>query len=245
MSSDSARRQVPGARVPDGWVRLTVPAVPDGMRPTSWRRTLESVYPGQSGVDALPGHWLNPGDEVALPAGTLLLTADKTATGSAVNARTRRRYTTEDAHLTIARLAPDGTLTTLWARHYARAASAFGQQVINKAGTLLTAHPSPGTPPVVLVEAQRPNRRAAACRHACGADIAPGDGHLIGSGRDAEVEHWPDCSTPAALPVPRPRATCDNCGGPGRGRDATDSSGIPGRACARCAREPSYLLSFA
>lgn len=245
MSSDSARRQIPGARVPDGWVRLTVPAVPDGMQPTSWRRTLESVHPGQSGVDALPGHWLNPSDEIALPAGTLLLTADKTATGTAVNTRTRRLYTTEEAHLTISLLAPDGTLTTLWARHYARAASALGKQVINKAGTLLTTHPSPGTPPVVLVEGQRPNRRTAACRHACGADVAPGDGHLIGSGRDAEVEHWPDCATPAALPVPRPRRTCDNCEGPGRGHDATDSNGIPGRVCARCAREPSYLLSFA
>ncbi|WP_406414753.1 hypothetical protein OG923_34125 (plasmid) [Streptomyces halstedii] len=45
--------------------------------------------------------------------------------------------------------------------------------------------------------------------------------------------------------MPRPRATCDNCEGPGRGHEATDSNGIPGRVCARCAREPSYLLSFA
>ncbi|MFC8016629.1 hypothetical protein [[Kitasatospora] papulosa] len=245
MSQAPARRPVPGARVPDGWVGLTVPMVPEGMRPTSWRRTLESVHPGQNGMDALPGHWLNPGDEIALPADTLLLIADKTATGTAVNTRTRRRYTTEDAHLTVALLAADGTLTTLWARHYARAASAFGQQVINKAGTLLTAHASPGAPPVVLVEAQRPNRRTAPCRHDCGADVGPGGGHLVGASRDAEVEHWPDCTTPAAPPVPRQDRTCDNCEGPGRGHEATDSSGIAGRVCAHCAREPSYALSFA
>ncbi|MFE7485827.1 hypothetical protein [Streptomyces sp. NPDC057552] len=245
MSQDSSRRQVPGAVAPDDWVRLTVPPVPDGMRPTSWRRTLDAVHPGQAGVDALPGHWLAPGDEIALPAGGLLLTADKAATGTAVNARTRRRYTTEDAHLTIARLAPQGTLTTLWTRHYTHAASALGREVTNKAAALLAAHPAPGEAPVILTEAQRPNRRASACRHACGADIAPGDGHLIGSGQHAEVEHWPDCTAPAALPVPRPRATCDNCERPGRGHEATDSNGIPGRVCARCAREPSYLLSFA
>ncbi|MCQ1577185.1 hypothetical protein [Streptomyces parvus] len=245
MNRATARRTVPGARVPDGWVRLTVPTVPDGMRHTSWRRTLNAVHPGQSGVDALPGHWLNPGDDVTLPASTLLLTADKTATGTAVDTRTRRPYTTEDAHLTVALVTPGGALTTLWTRHYARAASAFGQQVINRAGTLLTAHPSPGAPPVVLVEAQRPNRRAAPCRHNCGADVAPGGGHLVGAGRDAEVEHWPDCTTPAAPPVPRQRRTCDNCDGPGRGHEATDSSGIHGRVCARCAREPSYALSFA
>ncbi|MFJ4703019.1 hypothetical protein ACIP5N_33195 [Streptomyces sp. NPDC088768] len=243
MTQDPTRRPVPGACAPDGWVRLTVPPVPDGMRPTSWRRTLDTALPGQSGVNALPGHWLNPADNIALPAGTLLLIADKTATGTAVNARTLRRYTTEDARLAIALLTPDHALTTLWTRHYARAASAFGRQVTAKAATLLTAHPAPGRPPVILTEAQRPNRRAAACRHACGADIAPGDGHLIGSGRDSEVEHWPDCTTP--VPVPQPRRTCDNCEGPGRGHDATDSSGIPGRVCARCAREPSYLLSFA
>ncbi|MFK0142604.1 hypothetical protein [Streptomyces murinus] len=245
MSHDSARRQVPGAIAPDGWVRLTVPPVPDGMRPTSWRRTLDAAHPGKASVDALPGHWLNPGDDIALPADTLLLTADKAATGSAVNAHTRRRYTTEDAHLTIARLAPDGALTTLWTRHYTYAASALGREVTNKAVALLAAHPAPGEAPVILAEAQRPNGRAAVCRHACGADIAPGDGHLIGSGPNAEVEHWPDCTTPAALPVPRRRATCDNCERPGRGHEATDSNGIPGRVCARCAREPSYLLSFA
>ncbi|MGZ2361503.1 hypothetical protein LRE75_33300 [Streptomyces sp. 372A] len=196
-------------------------------------------------MDALPGHWLNPGDDIALPAGTLLLTADKTATGSAINGHIHRRYTTEDVHLTIAILTPDGTLTTLWARHYTRANSAFGRQVIKKACTLLTAHPSPGTPPIVLIEAQRPNRRAAPCRHDCGADVAPGDGHLVGAGRDAEVEHWPNCTTPTALPVPRQRRTCDNCDGPGRSHEATDSSGITGRVCARCTREPSYALSFA
>ncbi|MER8118980.1 hypothetical protein [Streptomyces sp. NPDC094031] len=245
MSQHPARRKVPGAVVPDGWVRLTVPPVPDGMRPTSWRRTLDAVHPGKAGVDALPGHWLNPGDDIALPDGTLLLAADKTGTGTAVNARTRRRYTTEDAHLTIALLAPDATLTPLWARRYTHAASALGREVTNKAVALLAAHPAPGEAPVILAEAQRPNRRAAACRWACGTDIAPGDGHLIGSGRNAEVEHWPDCTAPANLPVPRPRATCDNCEGHGRGHEATDSNGIPGRVCARCAREPSYLLSFA
>ncbi len=245
MSQDPARRPVPSARLPDNWVRLTVPLVPDGMRHTSWRRTLDAAHSGQTGVDALPGHWLNPGDDIALPAGTLLLTADKTATGTAVNTRTHRRYTTEDAHLTIALLTPDGTLTPLWNRHYTHATSALGRQVTTKAAALLTTHPAPGEQPVTLAEAQRPNRRAAACRHACGADIAPGDGHLIGSGRDTEVEHWPDCTTPATLPVPRPRATCDNCEGPGRGHHATDSNGIPGHVCARCAREPSYLLSFA
>ncbi|MEU8542983.1 hypothetical protein AB0C52_23855 [Streptomyces sp. NPDC048717] len=245
MSRYSGRRPVPGAGVPDGWTRLTVPPVPDGMRSTSWRRTLDAVHPGQTGVDALPGHWLNPGDDIALPAGTLLLTADKSGTGTAVNARTRRRYTTEDADLSIALLTADGALTTLWTRHYTHAASAFGRQVTAKASALLTAHPAPGEPPVVLAEAQRPNRYTAACRHDCGAAIAPGDGHLVGAGRDAEVEHWPDCTTPAALPVPRPRKTCDNCDRPGRGHEATDSNGIPGRVCTGCAREPSYLLSFA
>ncbi|MET9779079.1 hypothetical protein ABZ023_33335 [Streptomyces sp. NPDC006367] len=245
MSRNSGRRPVPGARVPNGWVRLTVPPIPDGMRHTSWRRTLDAVYPGRTGVDALPGHWLNPGDNIALPAGTLLLTADKTATGTAVNARTRRRYTTEDAHLTIALLTPDGALTPLWTRHYIRAASAFGRQVTTKATALLSAHPAPGAPPVVLAEAQRPNRRTAPCRHDCGTDIAPGGGHLVGAGRDAKVEHWPNCTTPATPPVPPQRRTCDNCDGPGRGHEATDSNGIPGRVCARCAREPSYALSFA
>lgn len=245
MTQNPVRRPVPGAVAPDGWLRLTVPPVPDGMRHTSWRRTLDAVHPGKASVDALPGHWLTPGDDIALPSGTLLITVDKTATGTAVNARTRRPYTTEDARLTILLLTSDGALASLWTRHYVRAASALGRQATAKAAALLAAHPAPGAPPVVLVQAQRPNRRTSPCRHDCGVAVAPGDGHLVGAGRDAEVEHWPDCTSPAVPPVPKPRSTCDNCDGPGRGHAATDSSGLSGRVCYRCSLEPSYALSFA
>ncbi|MFI8932537.1 hypothetical protein ACIG3E_33355 [Streptomyces sp. NPDC053474] len=243
MNPTPSLRPIPGARVPDGWVRLNVPAIPPGRRASSWRRTLTRTLPGASGLDALPGHWLNAGDAVALPAGTLLLTADKNATGHAVNTRTGRRYTTEDAHVRIHLLHPDATLTTLWERHYTHAASALGRQVTTKATALLATHPAPGGQPVVLAVAQRPNRRTAPCRHQCGSDVAPHDGHLTGHGRDTEVEHWPDCSAPA--PASAPRRGCDNCKRPGRGHHAVDSSGIDGQVCARCAPLPSYLLSFA
>lgn len=47
---------------------------------------------------------------------------------------------------------------------------------------------------------------------------------------------------------PRPHRSgrrCDECGRSGADTPARDSSGIPGMVCDRCARYPSYELSFA
>lgn len=39
--------------------------------------------------------------------------------------------------------------------------------------------------------------------------------------------------------------TCAECGAGGATHNRTDSSGIPGKVCGRCSRQPSCLLSFA
>ncbi|WP_127452787.1 hypothetical protein [Streptomyces sp. B29(2018)] len=214
------------------------------MRASSWRRTVTTVADG-TGPDALPGAWLHAGEDVALPPGTLLLTADKNATGTA-RSRTGLRYTTEDAHVGIHLVGADGSLTTLWEHQYATSASALGRQTANRARALLGAHPAPGAAPVVLAEAQRPNRRRETCIR-CVQGIAPGGGHLLGHGRDTAAEHWPSCqeAPTGPLPLPAPRRGCDNCGGRGRGHAAVDSSGIPGSVCTACSREPAEELSFA
>ncbi|MEV0616211.1 hypothetical protein AB0I81_23050 [Nonomuraea sp. NPDC050404] len=40
-------------------------------------------------------------------------------------------------------------------------------------------------------------------------------------------------------------AACVNCDQPGATHHRRDSSGIPGKVCDRCNREPWYMLSFA
>ncbi|ATM24666.1 hypothetical protein SMD44_p10167 (plasmid) [Streptomyces alboflavus] len=235
----------PAADVPEGWVRCPVPPVPEGMRASSWRRTVTAAGPG-TGLDAVPGTWLSPGDAAALPPGALLLCTDKKAVGTAVNHRTGRQYTAEDARVKILLVQEDGTLRTLWDKHYARSRSALGRQVVTKLVALLAQHPAPGGDPVLLAEAQRPNTLVAQCRYAaCARPVAIGDGHLISSGARFEVEHWPDCSRPSPAELPAPRQNCDNCGRRGRTYEAVDSSGIPGRVCRWCYQEPPVQLSFA
>ncbi|OEV11343.1 hypothetical protein [Streptomyces nanshensis] len=245
------RRTVPGATVPPGWTAITVPPVPEGKR-SGWRRTVDAAEPGATGTEALPGNWLTPGDAVALPAGTVLLLADKAATGTDHAYQTARAYTTEDATVRAELLTSNGTLTLLWGpQHFRRSSTALGKTVTTALARLLEQHPAPGQDrePIVLAEAQRPNRRKARCWR-CARPAARGTGHLVGHGAEAQTEHWPTCPAPGTpdaseLPQPRRRPGCDNCDRSGRSHEAVDSSGIPGRVCGRCSGMPSYLLSFA
>ena len=239
----AARRPVDGASVPEGWARATVPLVPEGFRRTSWRRVVTAVEAGGSGVKAVEGEWLRAGSEVALPAGTLVLSADKTMTGTDFG-RTGE-YVTEDALCRVLLLGTDGSWEAVWGpKQFQRSVSAHGKAVIRKLGALLAQFPAPGAEPVLLVEVQWPNRRFAHACELCRRPVAARRGHVRLRGSDAYVEHWPTCP---GLDDPDPKAppTCDNCERSGRGNVRNDSSGIKGRVCNSCAREPFYLLSFA
>lgn len=235
-------RTIPTAHTPEGWVTATVPPLPEGAR-SGWRRAVTAADSGGTGIDAMPGTSVDPGVRIALPPGRLLLVVDRQATGSAVGRY--GRYTTEDATVRILRADPDDWTEVWGPKTFTRSASATGKTVLKALDGLLP-QPAPTGEPVLLAYPRRPNRRYAPHCRRCARPVAAGDGHLNGHGKAAEVEHWrcPPPGTPDPK-SPRPPLTCDNCDNRGRGHTRTDSSGIQGHVCARCSREPSYVLSFA
>lgn len=237
------RRPVDGVLIPDGWVRAIVPPVPGGFRRSSWRRVVTAVEAGSSGSQAVTGEWLRPGSEVALPAGSLVLTADKTQTGTAFGRH--GEYATEDALCCALLLTREGDWEQVWGpRHFRQVKSAHGKTVITKLGALLAQFPAQRAEPVLLAETQWPNRRYVHACDLCQRPIAARRGHVRSRGTEASVEHWPACPSPDE-PDPKAPPTCDNCERSGRGHVRYDSNGIRGRVCNSCSREPSYCLSFA
>ncbi|MFJ5926526.1 hypothetical protein ACIQF6_28385 [Kitasatospora sp. NPDC092948] len=257
-STGPAEESAPGRRavstdpVPDEWVRLTVPPVPDGGRAGSWRLAVTDVDPGVQGEQALAGLRLYAGDAVACPAGTLLLVVDKRATGTDRNYRTGRSYVTEDATVTLTRVQGDGTTEVLWGpRHFAKAATALGTTVRTRVAKAL-AEQAPAAEPQLLEEVQRPNRRYEPRCPRCERPVAARRGHLVrpADGARFAVEHWPACPADGEMDPEPPvkRGSCAECGTRRGVVERHDSSGIPGKVCHRCDRwseDADYLLSFA
>jgi hypothetical protein len=189
-------------------VNITVPAVPAGHHPAAcWRKTIIDIDPTATGGLSVEGHFLHAGDTVDLPTGTLIVAVDKTTTGWDRNYRTNERFAIQDATVTIHRVDEDG-LSELWNRHYKQAKSAFGATTTKKIRALLAAHPSPNDlPPALVHEAQRPAGKAGTCRW-CEGHISAAQGHQVGHGESAALEHWQQCPIrPAATGTP-----CALCG---------------------------------
>jgi hypothetical protein len=173
-------------------MRITVPAVPEGLKPAGcWRKTITGLDTTQNGGAQIAGEWLHAGDAVDLPAGTLILAVDKKTLRWDTHYRTGERYPVEEATITVHLTTGDG-LAELWTRHYKQAKSAFGATTIKKITTLLTKHPTPRGEIAILDEAKRPSRKAGNCRW-CGTHMSAGFGHQIGHGDTAQVEHYQSC----------------------------------------------------
>ncbi|MFJ4679189.1 hypothetical protein [Kitasatospora sp. NPDC088783] len=246
------RRAVTTGPVPGGWVRLTVPPVPGGGRPGSWRLAAMGTGPAAPGGQAPAGTRLYAGDTVACPAGTLLLVVDKNATGTDRNFRTGRTYVTEDATVTLTRVRADGTTEVLWGpRHFAKAATALGATVRAQIAKAL-AEQAPAAEPLLLEEVQRPNRRYEPRCSRCERPVAARRGHLVrpADGDRFAVEHWPACPADDKSDPEPPvkRGSCAECGTRRGVVERHDSNGIPGKVCHHCDRwseDADYLLSFA
>lgn len=185
-------------------MQITVPPAPD--KASSWRKTIKNLVDAKGGA-AVKGEWLDPGNVVELPAGTLVLSMDKTTTGWDYGYRSGERFPVQDATVTVHLAAADDGLRQLWSRHYKQASSAFGATTMKKLAALLGQHPAPDGEVRVLVEAQRPNRREGECRW-CHGTVYAGRGHLVGHGETIDMEHWQKCPTR----VVTPGTPCTLCG---------------------------------
>jgi hypothetical protein len=167
-----------------------IPPIPTGQ--SGWRKTITALGRGQSGC-AIEGAWLQAGDAVDLPGGTLVIAVDNATVGWENHYRTGERYPVQDATVAAHIVTADG-LTQLWVRHYKTARSAVGATTAKKLAALLKEHPAPTGDVTVTViqEAQRPNYRPGPCRW-CGTEVPKGYGHLVGHGAAAVVEHWETC----------------------------------------------------
>lgn len=184
---------------------IKIPALPSDPHTTGWRRTVTGVAVDLRGIDAVEGAWVDGGDVVTIPSGTLILAVDKHATGWDNNYRTGERYAVQDATVTVY-LVEDDTLTEVWTRHYKTASSALGATTLKKLTALLAKRPAPEGAVEVIEEARRLNRKTADCRWCNGTVYAQG-GHLVGHGDQAQVEHWQDCP-PRTATAGAPCALC-------------------------------------
>ncbi len=203
--SDSAQPQLTT-------VEITVPPMKereDGKPPFTrdfWRRTVTGLKPGATGIESVRGEWLSPGDVVRLPVGTLVLVVDQEVAGwrDSYQPYSRGRYMfsgsgrprrvpEKEATVAVHLVTPAGLSgEPLWEYHYLRAKSAVGAKSRTKLAALLEQHPAPGGDVTVVREAQRPNRRDQDCRR-CSGPVRAGEGHLVGRGADAVVEHFEEC----------------------------------------------------
>lgn len=171
-------------------MQITVP--PADPSTSSWRKTITALTSDRGGA-AVQGTWLQAGDVIDAPAGTLVVAVDKTTTGFTDAYRSGDRVPVQDATVAV-HLITDGGLTPVWSRHYKTAASAFGATTIKKLTALLAEHPAPAGEIRVVEEAQRPNRRAGSCRW-CQLPVNALAGHLVGHGEHVEIEHYRQCPT--------------------------------------------------
>ncbi|WP_018219149.1 hypothetical protein [Salinispora vitiensis] len=171
-------------------MQITVP--PAEPKTSAWRKTITALGAGKGG-GAVEGVWLQPGDVVDVPVGTLVVAVDKVTTGHAYTYRGGEPYAVQDATVTVSIVAAEG-LRKLWSRHYKSAKSAFGATTQRKIAALLKEHPVPDGEVSVVTEAQRPNRREARCRW-CQTTVYAETGHLVGHGENIEVEHFGQCPT--------------------------------------------------
>lgn len=188
-------------------MNITVPPVPKDLKPAAcWRKTITGLDATQRGGTQVTGEWLNAGDVVDVPPGTLVITVDKQLLRWESHYRTGERYAVESATVAV-HLAAESGLSEVWSRHYKSVKSAFGATTIKKLGGLLEAHPVPGGEVAVLNEAQRPNRERARCRW-CNTSLPAGVGHLVGHGPDAQVECYKRCTPMGLPPKGEPCALC-------------------------------------
>lgn len=198
-------------------MQITVPVVPEGKDTASWRRHLTGVDPAKDYSYRALGPWLQAGDLVEIPQGSLVLVVDRAVRGWkdewVPGRRSRssafpRSVPQKDAVVTVY-LAADGELVEMWSRHYMSGKSAFGATTTKKLAALLEQHPVPEGTAQVLYEARRPNRKEGKCRW-CTRTVRAEAGHAVGRGEDAQVEHYEQC-TPQAVPGDQPCA-CVLCG---------------------------------
>lgn len=180
-----ARRAETGDLTP--MTRITVPPLPAGR--TGWRKTVSALTVGRGGKQVI-GEWLQSGDDVDVPSGTLVVVVDKTLVGFKQPAGGGKPVYEVDVAVC---LVDDAGLTSLWGRHFKTASLAFGATTRKRLVALLAEHPAPAVPPRVVAEARRPNRRDGDCRR-CGSRIPAWKGHVVGHGADAAVEHWRSCT---------------------------------------------------
>jgi len=185
--------------------QITVP--PLAGRARGWRRTVHGLTDARGGF-AVQGDWLEPGDVVDLPTGTVVLAVDKTYTGQAAPSDYTDGGPTYAADVTLHLVTADGGLTAAWSRRFARATSALGATTRKQIIGLLAAHPPTRIPPLVIQAMRRPNREPGPCRW-CGEHVPAHQGHLVGHGADVAVEHWTRCFD---RPIPAEGATCALCG---------------------------------
>lgn len=193
---------------------ITVPPIPPGSMPSSWRRVVTGIWTSRSGntTTLLPDdgtQWLSAGDTVQVPAGTVILTVDKAHTGYATTYREGERYATYAPTVAVLTVAEDGTLAETFRRSFKTAKAVLAATVLGKLRAVLDGAPE-GVIIQVLAEAQRPNRSAGECRW-CGQQVPAGQGHLHGHGEDTRVEHWLECPTQPATDGDH-RAPCAVCG---------------------------------
>ena len=199
-------------------MQITVPPVPEGKDRSSWRRFLTGMDPSKDKSFRALGPWLQAGDLVEVPEGSLVLAVDRALRGFKDEFVPRDRYTRgfripkqipqKDATVTVY-LAAGGELVELWSRQYINGNSAFGATTTKKLAALLDQHPVPEGGPAVLHEARRPNIHEGKCRW-CAVHISAERGHLVGHGEETVVEHYEQCP---AQSVPRePDGVCALCG---------------------------------
>lgn len=171
-------------------VQITVP--PADPETSAWRKVITALTSAKGGA-AIEGAWLQAGDVVSVPVGTLIVAVDKATIGYEYAYHGGERIPVQDATIAVHLATPDG-LHPLWSRHYKSARSAFGPTTMKKLAGLLDQHPVSVGEISVLTEAQRPNRRAGQCRW-CQATVYAGLGHLVGHGEHIEIEHFQQCPT--------------------------------------------------
>lgn len=192
-------------------VRVQIPVVPDGADVhKSWRRVVEGLDEQADGARAVLGPEVGHGAVVETAPGALLLVLDQHITGWAEPYYGAKPYPLTDAALTLYLVQVDGTLKSLWFRHFKTFKGAFGAAGRGQIRKRLETFPPPAGVEVRVIDPGpgRPNFNAGPCRW-CTEHISEGAGVLNGRGPDATVEHRTACpARPAA-----PGSHCELCGG--------------------------------
>jgi hypothetical protein len=147
-------------------ITIQVPPAPQGKGTTCWRKAVAGITAAKGG-SGIEGQWLQAGDTVMVPDGTILIAVDKTSTGWDNHHRTGEPYRTWDATVTLYTVASDG-LAQKWQRHFKTDTSACGATTRKQLQQLLDAASGTPTMAVTVVaqaQARRPKRdKAAAAR---------------------------------------------------------------------------------